>query len=91
MNNRFNVALTTGLMALFGASSALAAGDAAAGKAAASACVACHQPGSFAGKSEDALVTGIQSIVAGKAAHPPVGKLSAEDIANIAAFYAAAD
>lgn len=65
-----------------------AAGDAAAGKARAAACVGCHQPGSFPGKSAAELVAAINAIVAGKAKHPPVGELSAEDVANIAAFYA---
>ena len=43
-----------------------------------------------AGKSEAALGTALQAIVAGKSAHSPVGKLSALDVANIVAFYAAA-
>ncbi len=88
MNDRFRLAVTVGLAALAGASGALAAGDVAAGKEAAAACIACHQPGAFAGKSEAALGTAIQAVVAGKSGHPTVGKLSALDIANIAAFYA---
>ena len=70
--------------------SVTAAGDAAAGKTRAAACIGCHQPGSFAGTPEAALATRIEAVVAGKKTHPPVGKLSAEDMANIAAFYATA-
>ena len=71
------------------AAPAVTAGDAAGGESKAAACVACHQPGSFAGRSEADLRIGIQAIATGKSPHPPVGKLSAEDIASIAAFYAA--
>jgi len=69
---------------------AMAAGDTASSESKAAACLACHQPGSFAGRSEADLGSGIAAIAAGRLPHPPIGKLSAEDIASIAAFYAGA-
>ena len=88
MNYRITLAVVVLVAACDG--SVAAAGDAAAGKTRAAACIGCHQPGSFAGKPEAALATRIEAVAAGKTAHPPVGKLSAEDVANIAAFYATA-
>jgi cytochrome c553 len=86
-----NSGLTVAVLAIlaFSAGDVLAAGDAAAGESRAAACAACHQPGAFAGKSEAVLTARIQAIAAGKSAHPPLGSLSADDVANIAAFYAA--
>jgi len=85
----YPVFLTT-LLISFAGTATLAAGNAAVGENKAAACLACHQPGSFTGQSEADLSNGIKAIVAGRSPHPPVGKLSAEDIASIAAFYAAA-
>lgn len=78
------------LLISLAATTAMAEADATGGESKAAACLTCHQPGAFAGRSADELGSRIGAIAAGKSSHPPVGKLSAEDIASIAAFYAAA-
>ncbi len=88
MNHLSRLAALSVLALALSSPAAIAAGDAAAGKAKAASCVACHQPGSFPGKSEAAIAAGIKAIVEGKAAHPPVGQPSAQDIADMAAFFA---
>jgi mono/diheme cytochrome c family protein len=52
-------------------------------------CAACHKLQSYAGKSETELQTEIKGIVAGTVKHPKKLTLSADDIANVAAYIAA--
>ncbi|HTV95546.1 MAG TPA: hypothetical protein VME42_06070 [Steroidobacteraceae bacterium] len=56
-------------------------------------CAACHKVNRppYAGKSESQLETDIKGIVAGKIPHPKKLTLSADDIANVAAYIAAND
>ena len=51
-------------------------------------CAACHKFQSYAGKSETELQTEIKGIVAGTVKHPKKLTLSADDIANVAAYIA---
>lgn len=51
-------------------------------------CAACHKLQSYAGKSETELQTEIKGIVAGTVKHPKKLTLSADDIANVAAYIA---
>ncbi|HTV95525.1 MAG TPA: hypothetical protein VME42_05965 [Steroidobacteraceae bacterium] len=61
--------------------------DSAAGqKIFASGCAACHKLQSYAGKSDAELQTQIKGIVAGSVKHPKKLMLSADDIANVAAY-----
>jgi mono/diheme cytochrome c family protein len=65
------------------------AADSAAGqKTFAGTCAACHKFQSYAGKSETELQTEIKGIVAGTVTHPKKLTLSADDIANVAAYIA---
>ena len=80
------------------ASSALAfsgaafAGDAAAGEKKAEMCMDCHDPGEdFAGVSADDIAGKIKGVVSGQTKHKKQLTLSDADIADIAAFFAAAD
>jgi cytochrome c553 len=94
-----------GLAALFGTNVAMAAGDAAAGQAKSASCAACHGVNgiaavpvypSLAGQNEAYLVSsmqayknnqrtgGMSAIMTGQAAN-----LSEQDIADLAAYYAA--
>ena len=77
-----------------------AAGDAQAGKAKAGACGGCHGANgegkdpypALAGKPEDALVQAMQDYKSGKRSNAVMksfaSKLSDQDIANVAAYYA---
>jgi cytochrome c553 len=89
------------VVALVGfAGSSTAAGDAQAGKAKAGPCGGCHgangegknQYPALAGNPEDALVQAMQDYKSGKRSNAVmkgfVSKLSDEDIANLAAYYA---
>ena len=49
-------------------------------------CAACHQLKSYAGKSESALETQVQGIVAGTIKHPKKLTLSATEIADVATY-----
>lgn len=49
-------------------------------------CAACHKLQSYAGKSEAQLQTQITGIVGGTVKHPKKLTLSADDIANVAAY-----
>ncbi|HUH93567.1 MAG TPA: c-type cytochrome [Casimicrobiaceae bacterium] len=93
--------LAISILASFGlAAAAQAAGDAQAGKAKAGACAGCHGAngegkGSFpalAGKSEPALEQAMHDYKSGKRSNAMmkgfVDKLSDQDIANLAAYYA---
>jgi cytochrome c553 len=93
--------LIAGLVASFGlSSSALAAGDAQAGKAKASSCSACHGPNGegkgtnppLAGKAEDQLVQAMKDYKSGKRANAVMktlaSPLSEQDMANLGAYYA---
>jgi len=80
--------------------SAMAAGDAAAGKAKTVACAGCHgangqgvKPNpALAGKSEDEIVQALKDYKSGKRANPVMKSLatplSDQDMANIGAYYA---
>ncbi len=52
-------------------------------------CAACHKLKSYAGKSETDLQMQISGIVAGTVKHPKKLTLSADDIANVAAYISA--
>lgn len=93
--------LTLGIVALFGvAATSQAAGDAAAGKAKSASCAGCHGAngegkGSYpalAGKSEAELSQAMHDYKSGKRNNAMmkgfVSKLSDDDIANLAAYYA---
>jgi cytochrome c553 len=93
--------LVAAVVALFGiAGAAQAAGDAAAGKAKAKACVGCHGANGegvkpnppVAGKSEDELVQAMKDYKSGKRVNPVmksmVSSLNDQDMANVAAYYA---
>lgn len=83
------------------AGAAFAAGDAAAGKAKASGCGGCHgQNGEgvkpnppLAGRKEDEMVQAMKDYKSGKHPHAimkaMMGSMSDQDIANLAAYYAA--
>ena len=91
-----------GMVAMFGISSAQAAGDVQAGnaKATAAGCVACHGANgqgvapnpALAGKSEDQLAQALKDYKSGKRDNAVMktsaSPLSDQDIANLAAFYA---
>jgi cytochrome c553 len=94
-----NMILVSGLI-LFGiASVSYAAGDAAAGKTKAAACVACHGANGegkapnppLAGKSEAEIAQALQDYKSGKRTNASMkmfaGKLSDADIADLAAYY----
>jgi cytochrome c553 len=93
--------LTIGFFALLGvAAAAQAAGDGAAGKAKAGACVGCHgangegvKPNpALAGKSEDEIVQALKDYKSGKRANPIMKSFAAplndQDMANLGAYYA---
>jgi mono/diheme cytochrome c family protein len=66
------------------------AADSAAGQTTfAGTCAACHKLQSYAGKSEAELQTEIKGIVAGTVKHPKKLTLSADDVANVAAYISA--
>jgi cytochrome c553 len=79
---------------------AQAAGDAAAGKAKAAACVGCHGANgqgippnpALAGKSEDQIVQALQDFKSGKRDNPVMkamaARLTDQDMANLAAYFA---
>ncbi len=93
--------LAIGILALAGmTASALAAGDAAAGKAKASACVGCHgakgegkKPNPpLAGLGAEKIVAALKDYKSGKRANPVMktfaSKLSDADMENLAAYFA---
>jgi cytochrome c553 len=85
-------------LALFGATAAVAGahagaamqGDAAAGQDKAGACTACHSPDDFAGLDEATILAAIKAVAAGEKSHPELGEVSAQDMADLAAFLAEA-
>ena len=90
--------MKTKWMALALASSALVfsgaavAGDAAAGEKKAEMCMDCHEPSEdFAGLSADEIAGKIKTILAGEFKHQKKLTLADADVADIAAFFAAAD
>jgi cytochrome c553 len=64
------------------------AADIAAGRVAASKCVACHEADDWEGESAASLQSLIADIMAGKVKHKQKIELSAADVANIAAYWA---
>jgi len=86
------VALMVAAGALAVSGAAMAAGDAAAGEKKAQMCLDCHEPSEdFAGQSADEIAGKIKTIVSGQFKHQKKLTLSDADIADIAAFFAAAD
>ncbi len=98
MNRMLLTALIVGSVGLAGA--AQAAGDAAAGKAKATACAMCHGPNGegtqmapkLAGMDSAKFVQALQDYKSGKKDNAMMkaqaGPLSADDMANLAAYYA---
>lgn len=88
-----STARTMGAAALVGwivCSTPVYAADSAAGQTIfAGTCAACHKLKSYAGKSETELQTEISGIVAGTVKHPKKLTLSADDVANVAAYISA--
>jgi len=66
-------------------------GDAAAGEKKVASCTACHTPADFSGLSESAIDGAIKKVAAPGSGHPDVGKVSDQDIADLAAFLAKAN
>jgi cytochrome c553 len=87
--NWVTLVMASGALAFSGAA---LAGDAAAGKAKAEMCMDCHEPAEdFAGASADEIAGKIKTIVSGQMKHQKKLALSDADVADIAAFFAAAD
>jgi cytochrome c553 len=92
--------LAVGMITLIGISSAHAAGDVAAGKAKAAACIGCHGANGegvgpnppLAGMSESQFIQAMEDYKSGKRANALMKAfatpLNAEDNANLAAYYA---
>lgn len=93
--------LAVGIVALFGiAGTAMAGGDAGAGKAKAAACGGCHGANGegkkpnppLAGLTEGKIVAALKDYKSGKRANPLMktfaSKLSDDDMANLGAYYA---
>jgi cytochrome c553 len=81
--------IAAGALAVSGAAMA---GDAAAGEKKATMCMDCHEPSEdFAGQSADEIAGKIKTIVSGQFKHQKKLTLSDADIADIAAYFAAAD
>ena len=77
-------------LSLLCATGTAVAGDAAAGKAKAEkSCAECHEAGDWKGKSEAELQQKIGNVVAGKAKHPKKPELTAAEVSDIAAYWAA--
>jgi len=98
MKHTLSIAAVVALLG--GVGNAQAAGDVEAGKARASACVACHgangegvapNPG-LAGKTEDQLIQAMKDYKSGKRENAVMkafaSPLNDQDIANLAAYYA---
>ncbi len=94
------VLLSAGIAVVIGIGGAQAAGDAAAGKAKATACAGCHGANgegiapnpALAGKSEELFVAALKDFKSGKRDNAVMkgmaGALSDGDMANLAAYYA---
>jgi cytochrome c553 len=92
--------LAVGLITFIGITSASAAGDVAAGKAKAAACVGCHGVNgegvppnpALAGMPESQFIQALDDYKSGKRTNPVMKAfttpLSAQDEANLAAYYA---
>jgi cytochrome c553 len=71
------------------ASGTALAGDAAAGKAKADACIDCHESDDFAGESAESIAAMIRAAQAGEVKHDKViNDLAEADIADVAAYFA---
>ncbi len=66
------------------------AADATAGRGAAAACAECHEPKDWDGESQASLESLIRDVVQGAVKHSRKIALSDAEIANIAAYWAAA-
>ena len=73
-----------------GHESAATAGDATAGKDKAASCMGCHQADDFAGMEPAAITDAVRAVADGGVAHPGVGELSDQDIADVSAYFQAA-
>jgi cytochrome c553 len=75
---------------LLGLGSAALAGDVAAGKAKADACLDCHEEDYFAGTSAEEIEALIRAVRAGEWEHKAdeIRELAEEDIADVAAWFA---
>src|SRR6266700_3751824 len=93
--------MVAGIIAALGvAGTALAGGDAAAGKAKAAACAGCHGANgegkapnpALAGKPEDQFIQAMKDYKSGKRNNPVMktfaGPLNDQDLANLAAYFA---
>jgi cytochrome c553 len=86
--NKFAVALVS--LPLLAFSGAALAGDAAAGKVKADACMDCHAGEDFEGMDAAAIEAAIRAALAGEVKHgPEIKDLAEADIADVAAFFAA--
>lgn len=74
---------------LAAAGAAAQAADAAAGEAKAKLCAECHAPAEdFKGVSEADLASKIKGVISGSHKHPKKLKLTDDDVANVAAYWA---
>jgi cytochrome c553 len=84
-----NIVIAVLSTALGLASGAVLAGDPAAGKAKADACIDCHESDDFAGESAASIEAMIRAAQAGEVKHDKVIKdLDEADIADVAAYFA---
>ncbi len=82
------IMLASGALAFSGAA---LAGDAAAGKVKAEACLDCHEPAEdFEGLTADEIAASIKSVTMGQVKHKEKITLSDVDAADIAAYFASA-
>ena len=86
MKNARIIAAVTLIPCLVAALGAHAANSAAGQKTFTATCAGCHQLKSYAGSSEAELETELKGIVGGTVKHPKKPTLSADDIANVAAY-----
>lgn len=70
--------------------SAARAADATAGRSAAMVCAECHQPRDWDGETQTSLESLIRDVMRGTVRHPRKIELGDAEIANIAAYWAAA-
>lgn len=83
------VLITAASFLLIAAVGVQAGGDAAKGEAIfADQCAECHYEDDFSGTDKAEIVAMTQAIVDGKTEHEDIGGLSAEDVANVAAYFA---
>lgn len=85
---KFTIAMIALPFAMF--SGAVLAGDAAAGKTKAEACLDCHAGEDFEGMSAADIAASIRAALAGEIKHPPgLDEIAEGDVDDVAAFFAA--